>query len=270
MIRNLSNNSYIAIVIFTIFISCNIIKPRQNNNEEIKSLSFKKLINSIHENQFDFEWLRLKGDANIVLQGENERIKANFRLRNDSVIWMNFSKASFQLLTSLVGKDSVGALIKYPEKKYFSGSFIELKKILGIELSFELIEDILIGRMIGINKSKKTNVQINGDKYYLEFKNLNNGLMENNYTIEYWINPTLLKCDSIAVYVKESETNMNISYNNWEQINTQYFPMNVNFNFTNLSDTVSLDLQYKSPLKINEKQNFPFKVSAKYIPLIIE
>ena len=127
MIRNLSNNSYIAIVIFTIFISCNIIKPRQNNNEEIKSLSFKKLINSIHENQFDFEWLRLKGDANIVLQGENERIKANFRLRNDSVIWMNFSKASFQLLTSLVGKDSVGALIKYPEKKYFSGSFIELK-----------------------------------------------------------------------------------------------------------------------------------------------
>lgn len=270
MIRNLSNNSYIAIVIFTIFISCNIIKPRQNNNEEIKSLSFKKLINSIHENQFDFEWLRLKGDANIVLQGENERIKANFRLRNDSVIWMNFSKASFQLLTSLVGKDSVGALIKYPEKKYFSGSFIELKKILGIELSFELIEDILIGRMIGINKSKKTNVQINGDKYFLEFKNLNNGLMENNYTIEYWINPTLLKCDSIAVYVKESETNMNISYNNWEQINTQYFPMNVNFNFTNLSDTVSLDLQYKSPLKINEKQNFPFKVSAKYTPLIIE
>lgn len=270
MIRNLSNNSYIAIVIFTIFISCNIIKPRQNNNEEIKSLSFKKLINSIHENQFDFEWLRLKGDANIVLQGENERIKANFRLRNDSVIWMNFSKASFQLLTSLVGKDSVGALIKYPEKKYFSGSFIELKKILGIELSFELIEDILIGRMIGINKNKKTNVQINGDKYYLEFKNLNNGLMENNYTIEYWINPTLLKCDSIAVYVKESETNMNISYNNWEQINTQYFPMNVNFNFTNLSDTVSLDLQYKSPLKINEKQNFPFKVSAKYTPLIIE
>ena len=132
MIRNLSNNSYIAIVIFTIFISCNIIKPRQNNNEEIKSLSFKKLINSIHENQFDFEWLRLKSDANIVLQGENERIKANFRLRNDSVIWMNFSKASFQLLTSLVGKDSVGALIKYPEKKYFSGSFIELKKILGI------------------------------------------------------------------------------------------------------------------------------------------
>lgn len=270
MIRNLSNNSYIAIVIFTIFISCNIIKPRQNNNEEIKSLSFKKLINSIHENQFDFEWLRLKGDANIVLQGENERIKANFRLRNDSVIWMNFSKASFQLLTSLVGKDSVGALIKYPEKKYFSGSFIELKKILGIELSFELIEDILIGRMIGINKNKKTNVQINGDKYYLEFKNLNNGLMENNYTIEYWINPTLLKCDSIAVYVKESETNMNISYNNWEKINTQYFPMNVNFNFTNLSDTVSLDLQYKSPLKINEKQNFPFKVSAKYTPLIIE
>ena len=108
------------------------------------------------ENQFDFEWLRLKGDANIVLQGENERIKANFRLRNDSVIWMNFSKASFQLLTSLVGKDSVGALIKYPEKKYFSGSFIELKKILGIELSFELIEDILIGRMIGINKSKNS------------------------------------------------------------------------------------------------------------------
>jgi len=107
MIRNLSNNSYIAIVIFTIFISCNIIKPRQNNNEEIKSLSFKKLINSIHENQFDFEWLRLKGDANIVLQGENERIKANFRLRNDSVIWMNFSKASFQLLTSLVGKDII-------------------------------------------------------------------------------------------------------------------------------------------------------------------
>jgi len=270
MIRNLSNNSYITIVIFTIFISCNIIKPRQNDNEEIKSLSSKKLINSIHENQFDYEWLRLKGEANIVLQGKNERIKANFRLRNDSIIWMNFSKASFQLLTGLVGKDSVGALIKYPEKKYFSGSFIELKKILGIELSFELIEDILIGRMIGINKSKKTDVQIIGNKYYLEFKNLNSGLMENNYTIKYWVNPTLVKCDSIAVYVKESKTNMNISYNNWEQINNQYFPMNVNFNFTNLNDTLSLDLQYKSPLKINEKQNFPFKVSAKYTSLIIE
>jgi hypothetical protein len=270
MIKNLLNNSYLVLAIFTMLLGCNIIKPRQNNEEEIKSLSHKKLMKSINENQFDYEWLRLKGDANIVLQGENEKIKANFRLRSDSIIWMNFSKASFQLLTSIVGKDSVGALIKYPEKKYFSGSFIELKKMIGIELSFKLIEDILIGRMIGVNKSKKTNVQIKGDKYFLEFKNLNSELMENNYTIQYWINPTLLKCDSISVYVNENETKMNVSYNNWEQIETQYFPMNVNFNFTSLSDTVSLDLQYKSPLKINEKQNFPFKISTKYTPLIIE
>jgi hypothetical protein len=270
MKRNLLNNLFFFLIIFAAIISCNIIKPHQNGKEKVKSLTYKKLLNSINENQFHYEWLRLKGDANIRFKGEDEKIKTNFRLRNDSIIWMNFSKSSFQLLTSLVGKDSIKALIKYPEKKYFSGSFKELQKMIGVDLSFTLIENMLIGKMIGVSKSKKTNVQIKENKYYLEFENKKDELIKKSYTIQYWIDPTILKCDSIAVYIEGNETKMNISYNNWGQINKQVFPMNLNFNFSNLNDTISLDLQYKSPIKINEKQNLPFKFSDKYTPLIIE
>ena len=49
MIKNLLNNSYLVLAIFTMLLGCNIIKPRQNNEEEIKSLSHKKLMKSINK-----------------------------------------------------------------------------------------------------------------------------------------------------------------------------------------------------------------------------
>ncbi len=268
MKRTILNNLVLYFFVFVVIISCSIIKPHQNENT--KTLSYKKLLNTVKENQFNYEWLRLKGDANIIFKGEEEKIKTNFRLRNDSLIWMNFSKSSFQLLTSLVGKDSLKALIKYPEKKYFSGTFSELQKMIGVDLTFNLIEDMLIGRMIGLEKVRKTNVQIKENKYFIELKNKDANLPQNDYSIKYWINSQLFKCDSVAVYAQRNETKMNITYNNWAKIDKQDFPMKVNFNYISLTDTISLEFNYKSPLKINEKQNFPFKISEKYTPLIIE
>ncbi|MDG2343892.1 MAG: DUF4292 domain-containing protein [Flavobacteriales bacterium] len=270
MKRNLLNNLFLSVVFVVGTLGCSVLKPNPNNKDKIKTIGYKKLKNYINENQFNYEWLKLKGDANIVFKGDEEKIKTNFRLRNDSIIWMNFSKASIQLLTGLVGKDSLKAVIKYPEKKYFSGTFNELQKMIAVNLSFKLIEDLLTGRMIGYEKSKKTNVQIKENKYYLKYDIKDNGTNENNYSVQYWINPKLFKCDSIVVSSAANENIMVVSYNHWSQIENQYFPMKVNFNFTNLSDTIALELKYKSPLKINAQQNFPFKVSEKYIPIVIE
>lgn len=270
MKRNLLNNLFLTVIFVAGTFGCSVLKPNPDNKEKIKTIGYKKLQNYLDQNQFNYKWLRLKGDANIVFKGDEEKIKTNFRLQNDSIIWMNFSKASFQLLTGLVGKDSLKALIKYPEKKYFSGTFSELQKMIGVNLSFKLIEDLLTGGMIGHEKSKKTNVQIKENKYYLKYDIKDNETIKNNYSVEYWINPKLFKCDSIVVSSVANETSMNVSYNYWSQIEEQHFPMKVNFNFTNLKDTVALELKYKSPLKINEQQNFPFKVSEKYIPIVIE
>ena len=264
MKKNILNNFLLnTFFICCLYSSCGILKHKPNSVEEIKPISYKKLIKNINNNNFKFDWLKMKGNVSIGFRGENQNIKGNFRIRNDSIIWVNFSKSSVQILTGLIGKDSIKSLIKYPEKKYFSGTFNELEKMIGAKLSYNLIENLFTGKFIELKNNKKTNVKIKNGKYYF---NLENKDGYNNYNSEYWISPKLFKCDSISLYTKNNESNINISYSEWHNMNSQYFPMKVNFNFTSNSDTITLELKFKEPLKINEKQRFPFKVTEKYTP----
>lgn len=269
MKKNILNNIFfIPFFIYSFCLSCSILKPSENQNEKLKPISYKKLTKNISDNNFKFDWLKLKGNVNISLKGENQSIKGNFRIRNDSVIWTNLSKSSVQILTGLIAKDSVKSLIKYPEKKYFSGNFNELEKIIGVKLSYNLIENILTGNLSSFNNSKKTTVQIKDNLYY--FNSENKDQYYNDFTSEYWINPILFKCDSISLSTMEEEKNLNISYNDWLSLNDQYFPMTVKFNFTSINDTIKMQLNFKEPVRRNEKQNFPFKKTGKYTPLILE
>src|SRR5687767_13815090 len=77
--------------------------------------------------EIDFEYLH--GKARMVLKdGNKEReVKANIRVRKDSVIWMNFSVIGLQGGRALINQDSI-TVISNVDKEYFVFDYKELSK----------------------------------------------------------------------------------------------------------------------------------------------
>ena len=72
------------------------------DGEKLKNHSPKYLIDSISKTEFDYTWLRTKGNAVVNFQGDKNTVKVNFRIRKDSAIWTSISKSTIPLLNALL------------------------------------------------------------------------------------------------------------------------------------------------------------------------
>jgi len=89
--------------------------------------------------------------------GEQKRsFKANLRSKKDSIIWMSISPAlGVEVMRLMITPDSVMLISKIPgDKYYFEGSIDILNEKAQSELSFEMIQDLLVGNAIGLEQGE--------------------------------------------------------------------------------------------------------------------
>ena len=121
------------------------------------------LLDSVLKGNIQYTYLKNKANAELFYQEENKQIKVNIRVKKDSIIWVNLSKSSVQILTCLISKDSVKFLKKIGGKQYFLGSYEDVEKILGIQLNYMLVQDFINGNAIMLDSDEKYVSEINED-----------------------------------------------------------------------------------------------------------
>ena len=97
--------------------------------------------------EIDFEYLQ--GKARMVLRdSKKERdVKANIRVRKDSVIWMTFSVIGLQGGKALINKDSI-TVVSNVDKEYYVFDYKELSKRYNFEINFNVIQSAMLGNLI--------------------------------------------------------------------------------------------------------------------------
>ena len=269
---NLLNNILVGVFSMIITASCSMIKNVEQG-KEVKVLHEKKLLDSIKEYELDIQWLKARGNALITINSDQQQeLDINIRSKADSLIWLNISKFKKKIFRGEFKKDSVKMVIEYPEKLFFKGSIASLEQDLNLSIPYYLIEDLLMGRSYLEHLEGKFILQVKNDEYHLlshrkrKTKRITNNKTKKgaDYIYQAWIDPFTYKCRRINILFPSNHSKINIIYKNWEKINNQYFPMDIELIISNLELSYNLLINYKN-IKFDSPQKFPFKsIDNKY------
>src|SRR6478735_12589000 len=89
--------------------------------------------------EIDFEYFH--GKARMVMRDANKEreVKANIRVRKDSVIWMTFSVIGVQGGKALINQDSI-TIVSNVDKEYYVFDYKDLSKRFNIDINYKVIQ----------------------------------------------------------------------------------------------------------------------------------
>jgi hypothetical protein len=136
--------------------ACGNKKNVTDTREPLKGRSSGFLLKKQERNEFSFDWVGMKLDAQVKTMGETQDFKATIRMKKDSVIWISISPAlGIEVFRVLVTPDSVKYLSKIPDNKfYYIGGFDGLSSAIKLDMDFRMLQDLLLGNAIGLDREE--------------------------------------------------------------------------------------------------------------------
>jgi hypothetical protein len=128
------------------------------------------ILKRYNEARFDYEWLGMKVDADFGTENESNSFKATIRMRKDSLIWVSITPAlGIEMIRVMISPDSLKYLSKIPDNKfYYLGTFEDVNKLVGTSFDFEMLQQLLVGNAIGLEKDERRfRSEVDGDDYLL-------------------------------------------------------------------------------------------------------
>jgi len=146
----------LVIIVMSAMSACR--KPKEVVRETpVKNRTAGYLLKRYSENKYAFDWLGMKVDASFGTEDNSDNFKATIRMRKDSAIWVSIVPAlGIEMIRVMITPDSLKYLSKIPENKfYYTGGFDEIGRLIGIDFDFEMLQDLLVGNAIGLEKDEQ-------------------------------------------------------------------------------------------------------------------
>lgn len=248
-----------VIVLLMVFSSCKTNKVIVEKSS-LKTMSSKRIVKRHLENSFRANTL----DSKIKVRYTNHRgsirkrheFTVRLRMKKDSLIWMKGSK----VVTAFKIQITPNSFSFYSpiSKEYFEGDFSLLKKILGVDLTFVQLQDLLIGKSIFDMKGKRFDSEISENSYKLTPK-----VQEQLFDVFFKINPDHYKLDQLYLSNEEKDQSLRIDYQKYARLKKDIIPTKMMINAAEGDYYTWIDLEYRS-LKLNEPINVRYRIPDGY------
>jgi hypothetical protein len=210
--------------------------------------------------EIDFEYLQ--GKARMILRdAKKERdVKANIRVRKDSVIWMTFSVIGVQGGKALINKDSI-TIVSNVDKEYYVFDYAELSRRYNFQINFDVIQAAMLGNLI---KPRSDSDEIVQETSFFMLKQNAGTVNVANY-----INSASMKIEKVEM--KETNTNNSfiLNYSNFQPLSNKLFPYNgtINVFYKTLSGILNTTIIFEyNKAEVGDKElKFPFNIPKRYV-----
>jgi hypothetical protein len=210
--------------------------------------------------EIDFEYLQ--GKARMVLRdSKKERdVKANIRVRKDSVIWMTFSVIGFQGGKALINKDSI-TIVSNVDKEYYVFDYAELSKHYNFDINFNVIQSAMLGNLIR-PRTDEDDVEQETSFFML---NQNTGTIN----IANYVNSASMKIEKVEMKETNTNNSLILNYSNFQPLSSKLFPYNGTINlfyktFAGILNTTIIFEYHKA--EVGDKElKFPFNIPKRYV-----
>lgn len=238
--------------ILVLLIGCKSKKILTTGNNNL-NLSAKQLIKENAKNTPKFKTLAARVKIDYTEGASSRSTTVSFRMERDKAIWM--SKLGF--VKALITPDRVSFYNKL-DNTYFDGDYAYLSDLLGTELDFNKVQNLLLGEALYDLDKNEFEVFTQGNEYVLKPK-----IQPEAFELFYILNAANFKINSQQLAQSKELRMLQIDYLNYQEIDQQTFPEYIKIIAVEGYDETRLDIEFKA-ITLNEKLSFPFKIPSGY------
>jgi len=245
---------FVVLVLLSVMFSCKSAKSISTNGTLDNSLTANQLIRENSKNEVRFKTLQAKVKIDFEQGERSQGHSVTLRIEKDKTIWIS---AKLGLARAIITPDNVKFYNKL-DNEYFDGDYALLSDLLGVELNYEKLENLLLGEAVFKLKKGDYTTQIHEKSYALSPKE-KNAILE----LFYLLNPTHFKIDSQQLYQPLTQRLLQIDYTAYQEANRQIVPKDIHIKALENGSELTIDLEYKS-VSLNNDLPFPFKIPSGY------
>lgn len=225
-----------------------------------EKLSAKAIIRGHYDNQLDFKTLsgRMKIDYS---DGESSQgFSVSLRMERDKAIWIS---APLGLVKAYITPNRVTFYNKL-QNEYFDGDFSYLSNILGTDLDFEKVQNVLLGQALFNLRDAKYIAGANSTNYELKPKKQLD-LFKTLFQIE----PRNFKMATQQLSQPDQDRFLEIEYKDYQEINQKVVPNDIGIVAVNGAMTNTIDITYKN-IEFGKSLRFPYKIPKGFKKIVLK
>ena len=247
----------LSTIVLLIF-SCKSAKVISDGTVD-KRLSSKAVIKSHYQEDTVFNTLsgRIKIDYS---DGEDSQgFTVSLRMQKNKAIWIS---APLGIVKAYITPNRVSFYNKL-ENEYFDGDFSYLSELLGTDVDFDVLQNLLLGQAIVDLRDEKYSISIADDTYRLVPKN-SGALYKSLFQIE----PKNFKMAVQQLSQPLKNRFLQISYNNYQSIEQKVLPNEIGILAQQDGAENRISLEYRN-LELNKSMNFPYKIPKGFKEIVL-
>lgn len=226
-----------------------------------KTLSTDKIIENHYNTKKDFSTLYIKSSAHYEDAKQSQNVTAEIKIKKDEMILISIRFLGITMAKALITPTE----FKYYEKiggKYLEGNYSALSQLVGTDLDFQKVQNMLIGQALDNLKEGKFTTTTEDKLYKLE----NNSDVNTKKTYFFEADNFLIKKEEITQKAKERM--VEISYPNYSEYNKIMMPTSLIINAIQKNGKTNINIDYNT-VTFNEELSFPYSVPEGYERIFI-
>lgn len=240
----------LSMLVFLVF-NCKSSRTIGGGEANFK-LSTKQLLKENSRQNPVFKTLQSKLKIVYNQDGNEQSYTVNFRAKKDEMLWIS---ASFSLVKALVTPEKVSFYNKL-DNTYFEGDYKYLSDLLGTELDFQKVQNLLLGEAIFSLNANTYDVSVNEEAYILQPKN-----QRELFEIFFLLDPVRFKVKSQQISQPKEFRLLQIDYLTYQEVDKQILPENIKIIAVEANKETNIELEFKN-ITLNENLSFPYKIPS--------
>lgn len=240
----------ILVLSFGVF-GCKSSKTVAEGDANLK-LSARQLIKENGKKSPEFNTLQSKLKITYSEKDKKQSHTVSYRMKKDEVLWLS---ATFGIIRAKITPTSVAFYNKL-DNTYFEGDFKYFSKLLGTELDFQKIQNIILGEALYNLKDDSYKVSVHEGSYVLQPKN-----QRELFEIFFLLNPSHYKIQSQQLTQFSEQRHLQIDYLAHQEVEKEVLPEHVKVIAVEGDKELIAELEFKS-VSLNEDIRFPFKIPS--------
>lgn len=250
MYRSFIKISFVLGILIT-FISC---KSSKVGGADSKEKSARVVLRTFEDNLANFKTVNGRIKAGYKTEDNSQSINITYRIEKDKAIWMSAKVMGILPVAKVYITPDRFQYFEKINRTSFDGDFSMAEEFLGVEVNFENLQNLLIGRPM---YDLKRNQMLFDDNAYVFLQNIKSILAYSAI-----IEGKQFKMKSQSLQNQKNES-LKVDYSRFQTIDKKKFPSKLTMTAKKDSEVVLIDIEYRSVV-FDEELTFPFEIPSNY------
>jgi len=238
----------LLLIIALVFGSCKSTKT-VTGGEVDSRLSVKNIINNHYGSQPNFKTLSGRVKIDYSDGEDSQGVNVSLRMEKDKVIWMS---APLGIVKAHITPEKVSFYNKL-QNEYFEGDFSYLSHLLGTELDFQKVQNLLLGNAVFDLRNEKFTANVSKEFYQLKPKKASE-----LFKVLVQLEPKNFKIATQEIAQPDQKRSLQAKYT-YQDISGNVLPDEIKIVAEEKGDFTTIDLSFRN-LELNKQMNFPYKI----------